>query len=155
MRIFLDTTVLAGALTTRGLCAEVLAIVFEIHEPLTCRPILRDLETLLNEKLQVPPAITDDYIQLLTDNCTIAPLPKAPVARLEEHDDVPVAVSETNQVEVILTGDKALLALNEIESIPILSPADFWHHLSDSAKKPGQDSGARAKDDPSFMRDRG
>lgn len=133
MRVFLDTTVLAGALTTRGPCAELLAIVFESHEPLICRPVLRDLETLLNEKLQLPSAITSDFIRLLADSCIIAPIPKAPIARLEEPDDVPIVVSESVKVEAIVTGDKTLLALNEIESIPILSPADFWRQLTGNA----------------------
>jgi predicted nucleic acid-binding protein len=51
VKVFLDTNVLASALTTRGLCAELFEVVLQSHDLLTSDPVLRELERILPEKL--------------------------------------------------------------------------------------------------------
>jgi len=44
-----------------------------------------------------------------------------------DHDDDHIlAAALYGQVDCIVTGDKDLLILRNIENIPILPPADFW-----------------------------
>lgn len=44
MRIFLDTNVLAAALATRGLCAELFEVALQSHELLVSDSVLAELE---------------------------------------------------------------------------------------------------------------
>ena len=65
MKVFLDTNVLASALTTRGLCAELFEVVLQSHELLTSDPVLRELERILPEKLGQSEEVTEEFINLL------------------------------------------------------------------------------------------
>ena len=59
MKVFLDTNVLASALTTRGLCAELFEVVLQSHELLTSDPVLRELERILPGKLGQSEEVTE------------------------------------------------------------------------------------------------
>jgi predicted nucleic acid-binding protein len=50
VRIFLDTNVLASAIATRGLCAELFEGIIADHELLISREVLRELERTLQGK---------------------------------------------------------------------------------------------------------
>jgi predicted nucleic acid-binding protein len=50
VKVFLDTNVLASALATRGLCAELFEVVLQSHELLVSPPVLKELECVLPEK---------------------------------------------------------------------------------------------------------
>lgn len=62
MKVVLDARVLAAAFTSRGLCADVLRAVLSHHELLIARPILRDLRSLLSERLGVPGSAADQIV---------------------------------------------------------------------------------------------
>lgn len=62
MRVLLDARVLAAAFTTRGLCADVLRAVLCHHELLTARPILRELRSLLSDRLGIPGNAADQIV---------------------------------------------------------------------------------------------
>ena len=51
MKIFLDTNVLASALTSRGLCADLFEVVLQSHELVTSEVVLKELKRVLREKL--------------------------------------------------------------------------------------------------------
>jgi predicted nucleic acid-binding protein len=42
VKVFLDTNVLASALATRGLCAELFEVVLQSHELLVSPPVLKE-----------------------------------------------------------------------------------------------------------------
>jgi predicted nucleic acid-binding protein len=44
VRLFLDTNVLVSALTTRGLCSEILETVIDSHELLISEALLEDMK---------------------------------------------------------------------------------------------------------------
>ena len=52
MRIFLDTNVLASAVATRGLCADVLREVLTRHDLIISNALLKELKTGPAEKIQ-------------------------------------------------------------------------------------------------------
>ncbi|MCH8073972.1 MAG: hypothetical protein IIA09_18730 [Proteobacteria bacterium] len=47
MKVFLGTNILAGALATRGLCAELFEVFLQSHEWLISETVLRELERVL------------------------------------------------------------------------------------------------------------
>lgn len=131
MRIFLDTNVLASALTTRGLCAELFEVVLQSHDLLISEAVFRELQRILPEKLGQTEAITNGFIALLrTEGQVIAaehPLPKLP----DPDDEAILAAALAGNANVFVTGDKALLNLESVEGLPIITPRGLWESLAD------------------------
>ena len=130
MKVFLDTNVLASALTTRGLCAELFEVVLQSHELLTSDPVLRELERILPGKLGQSEDVTEEFINLLHTHAllvnTAPPFPSLP-----DPDDEPIVASAiAGNANVFVTGDKALLELQSVEHLPIVSPRNFWEMLA-------------------------
>lgn len=130
MKVFLDTNVLASALTTRGLCAELFEVVLQSHELLISDPVLKELERILPDKLGQSESITKGFISLLRSEGFLI-TNDHPVPSLPDPDDEPIVASAlAGGAMVFVTGDKALLKLETIEQLPIISPREFWERLS-------------------------
>jgi putative PIN family toxin of toxin-antitoxin system len=131
VKVFLDTNVLASALATRGLCAELFEAVLQSHELLVSPPVLKELERVLPDKLGQSRQITAEFIDLLQDYATIVNSTNVAVS-LPDPDDEPIVASAlAGKARVFVTGDKALLELGSVEGLPIVSPRQFWELLSD------------------------
>jgi putative PIN family toxin of toxin-antitoxin system len=130
VKVFLDTNVLASALTTRGLCAELFEVVLQSHELLISDPVLKELERILPDKLGQSESITKGFISLLRSEGFLI-TNDHPVPSLPDPDDEPIVASAlAGGATVFVTGDKALLKLKTIEQLPIISPREFWERLS-------------------------
>lgn len=130
MKVFLDTNVLASALTTRGLCAELFEVVLQSHELLISDPVLKELERILPNKLGQSESITEGFISLLRSEGFLI-TNDYPAPSLPDPDDEPIVASAlAGGAKVFVTGDKALLKLKTIEQLPIISPREFWERLS-------------------------
>lgn len=130
MKVFLDTNVLASALTTRGLCAELFEVVLQSHELLISDPVLKELERILPDKLGQSESITKGFMSLLRSEGFLI-TNDHPVPSLPDPDDEPIVASAlAGGAMVFVTGDKALLKLETIEQLPIISPREFWERLS-------------------------
>ena len=130
MKVFLDTNVLASALATRGLCAELFEAVLQSHELLVSPPVMKELECVLPGKLGLSRQITEDYIALLRNHATLIIHEKSGVS-LPDPDDEPIVASALfGKAQVFVTGDKALLQLGKVEGLPIISPRQFWEMLA-------------------------
>ena len=130
MKVFLDTNVLASALTTRGLCAELFEVVLQSHELLISEPLLRELERILPDKLCLTKSITEGFISLLrTEGYLVTDGHPAP--SLPDADDEPIVASAlAGGAKVFVTGDKALLKLKTIEELPVITPRELWERFS-------------------------
>jgi putative PIN family toxin of toxin-antitoxin system len=130
MKVFLDTNVLASAAATRGLCADVLREVLSSHELVISDQVLVELTRVLKAKFGVARDLIDDYVQLLREDAVLArpgPLPKV---KLRDKDDLPIlGAAVAGGAEVVVTGDKDLLDLGQVEDLQILSPRQFWERL--------------------------
>ena len=131
MRIFLDTNVLASALTTRGLCAELFEVVLQSHDLLISEAVFRELQRILPEKLGQTEAITNGFIALLRAEGQVItaehPLPKLP----DPDDEAILAAALAGKANAFVTGDKALLNLESVEGLPIITPRGLWESLAD------------------------
>jgi len=130
VRVFIDTNVLAGALTTRGLCTELFELVLQDHELLISEPVLQELERILPGKLGQSKPVTDGFVALLRAEAIVItsehPFPALP----DPDDEAIIASALAGQAEVFITGDKALLELQRIEKLPMMSPRQFWEMLA-------------------------
>jgi putative PIN family toxin of toxin-antitoxin system len=131
VRIFLDTNVLASAVATRGLCAELFEAGLHDHELLTCDAVVKELERVLRAKLRVPASVVADFCVLLRAEGEIVSTQKSPSCRIEDPDDEPiVGLALGGKADLFVTGDKALLDLKEVDGMPVISPRELWTRLA-------------------------
>jgi uncharacterized protein len=130
MRIFFDTNVLASALATRGLCADLYRVVVAEHELLTGEVNLSELRRVLRERFHVPAAVVKDTELALRQN-TIVPVPERILAvKVRDPDDAWVLASAVaGSADALVTGDKDLLSIAKQAPLTILAPRQLWELL--------------------------
>lgn len=130
MKVFLDTNVLASAAATRGLCADVLRLVFASHQLFISEQVLKELRNVLRLKFGVNQDLTDDFIWLLQQDTVLTRPVQVPRVEIQDKDDLFIlAAAIAAEAEVFVTGDKELLRLGHVEELEILSPRQFWEKL--------------------------
>jgi putative PIN family toxin of toxin-antitoxin system len=130
MKVFLDTNVLASAAATRGLCADVLREVLSSHELVISEQVLRELKRVLRSKFGIGRDLIEDFIQLLEEDAVLARAAQIRRVELRDKDDLPIlGAAVAGGAEVLVTGDKELLNLGQVEDVEILSPRQFWEKL--------------------------
>ena len=127
MRVFLDTNVLASALATRGLCADLLQSVLAEHELIVGVPVLEELEDVLPRKFRLPAEIVKGFLSLLKREGTVI-ADAAPVQlNLRDADDKRILANAlAGSADVFVTGDRELLSLKKVKGVPIVSPRGMW-----------------------------
>ena len=130
MKVFLNSNVLASALTTRGLCAELFEVVLQSHELLISDPLLKELERILPNRLGQSQSITEGFDSLLRSEGFLI-TNDHPAPSLPDPDEKPIVASAlADKATVFVTGDKALLKPKTIDQLPIISPRELWERLS-------------------------
>jgi len=131
VKVFLDTNVLVSAFTTRGLCADVVRLVLAKHELLSGEVILEELQQVLVERFHIPRPVNQGVIELLRSQAVVIPKPESPAAiGVRDPDDERVIASAMRgKADVLVTGDKDMLVLERIGSMPIYDPRGFWEYL--------------------------
>jgi predicted nucleic acid-binding protein len=131
LRIFPDTNVLFAALATRGLCSDLLRAMLAEHEIVIGAPVLAELRRNLLNKLRM----RAEQVELATGFILELPLAQSvppPLRRPRQIDAADAAILECAaraSVEIFVTGDRALLKLEEYAGIPIVSPRNLWLRL--------------------------
>jgi len=132
MRVFLDTNVIASATATRGLCADVLRTAIERHDLVVSEPLVGELRRVLKDKFGAPPDLIADVVELLRQDTIAAdavPLHGLPLA---DPADIAIVSSALNgAADVLVTGDREILALRRVESMDLLTPRQFWERERD------------------------
>ena len=133
MKVFFDTNVLVSAFTTRGLCADLLRLVLAEHEVQTGAVNLTELRRVLRQRFRAPAAAVDAAVQVLRQS-TIIPKPKEPSdLPVEDPDDAWVLASAiAGQADILVTGDRDLLAIAPTAPLRILDPRGLWTLLRPS-----------------------
>ncbi len=133
MRIFLDTNVLASAVGTRGLCADVVREVLVSHRLIIFPQLLMELENVLGRKFGVPPNLISDFIHVLKQDAILSsPIHRPDVFLKDEDDFIILSSALSGQADLFVTGDKEILELQKIGKMEIVSPRGFWEKLKES-----------------------
>jgi putative PIN family toxin of toxin-antitoxin system len=131
MKVFLDTNVLASAIATRGLCADVLRDVFASHALVTSALVLEELTRVLRHKFDVPRELAAGVIALLRQDAVIAEPGPVPGLKLKDKDDLSILSSAVSaDADVFVTGDKILLEIGRVGRLDVLSPRQFWEQVA-------------------------
>lgn len=126
MRVVLDTNVLIAAFITRGVCSEVMDHCLRSHNVVSAEILLDELHEKLTRKLRFSLDSADEAVSMLRRKGRIvnpSPLPE-PVSR-DPDDDWVLATALAGDADVIVTGDRDLLVLEQFRSIAIISPGSF------------------------------
>jgi uncharacterized protein len=136
VRVCLDTNVLVAAFATRGLCADVLRAVLTEHELVLGEVILAEFRRALKTKLKVP-ADRIASAEAAFNTIDILPKPEKPsTLKIRDPDDRWIlATALAGSADVLVTGDKAILAVADDAPLLILEPRAFWELLR-SGKRP-------------------
>ncbi len=128
MKLLLDSNVLVASLISRGLCADLVALVTSLHDidrirVLYCPAVAREVMRLLQGKLGANETQIDfarrffATLSRVPDGTWTAP------RNFPGPDDAPIIGAALGAgAELFVTGDKALLALDRIEGLPLRSP---------------------------------
>ncbi|MCX5902715.1 MAG: putative toxin-antitoxin system toxin component, PIN family [Proteobacteria bacterium] len=131
MRIFLDTNVLASAVATRGLCADVLREVLARHDLIISNALLKELKRVLQKKFSVPSQLISGFIAMLQQDTILAAPIDSPGIQIKDKDDIIIlAAALSAEAELFITGDKELLELEKVGNLKIISPRAFWDRLT-------------------------
>jgi len=131
MRIFLDTNVLASAVATRGLCADVLREVLARHDLIISDALLKELKRVLQKKFSVPSQLISGFIAMLQQDTILAAPIDSPGIQIKDKDDIIIlAAALSGEAELFITGDKELLELGKVGNLTIISPRAFWNRLT-------------------------
>ena len=131
MRVFLDTNVLASAIATRGLCADLVRELLLSHELVVSEVVLDELARVLALKFGASARTVGEVQHLLRQDTTLAPAGELPEVVLDDADDLRVLASAVaGGAEVFVTGDKAVQTLRRVGEMDILSPRQFWERLT-------------------------
>lgn len=134
MRVFLDTNVLAAALTTRGLCADVVRYVLAEHQLVTSELVLDELRKVLAEDFKLPSNTVKEILGLLRSQEVVAKPKTAVSIPIRDPDDAWILASAIDgRCDALVTGDGDLLDIAGAAPLPILSPRGFWELIR---KKP-------------------
>jgi putative PIN family toxin of toxin-antitoxin system len=137
VRVFLDTNVLISGFATRGLCADIIRLVLAEHELVVGQVVLDEARRVFEQKIHLPEPVITDIVSFL-EHQIIEPRPtRIPSIRLRDKDDLLVLASAlTAKADVLITGDKDLLDINDqVQGLVIADPRGFWNLVQKKAKK--------------------
>ena len=127
MRILFDSNVLIAAYATRGLCQAVFEFCLVYHRIVISRDILEEVGKNLAVKIKLPAGRIQSILAYLKDHTEMTEAPVMDVPSCRDPKDVKILCAAAGaKADYLVTGDKDLLVLKEVHSIPILSPRNFW-----------------------------
>lgn len=136
MRVLLDTNVLVAAFATRGLCEDVLRTVLSEHSLLASDMILGELERILADKLRMSTRRVREVVAFIREHGeVIVPGDPAPWPENDPDDRWIVAAALAGSADLLVTGDKDLIAVRDAVGFPIVTPRGFWESLRTPAAR--------------------
>ena len=132
MIVVLDTNIWVSAIIWGGIPDEIISLQEQRKiEIASSRKLLSELENTFNKKkiqtkLEALQLTTSSAISLVYDSVNIYPIEELIVPELRDPDDtIVLATAIAANAEVIITGDRDLLILQEYQNIQIMTATDF------------------------------
>lgn len=125
MKVLLDTNVLVAAFATRGLCADVVRLTLAGHEMVVSETVLTELARALGQKIGLPTREVRSIVSFVRQEAALAPEASGR-PRVRDPKDAAILASLACGADVLVTGDRDLLELDQPVDIRIVSPRGFW-----------------------------
>lgn len=128
MRVFPDTNVLVSAIVARGLCEDLLRLLVRGHvhgrwELLVGAPVEDELKRILRTKLGAHRGPLTIAHELLAEGRRVSRRVSHLTATTPDPSDVPIlACALAARADYFVTGNRALLDLEEVHNMRLLSP---------------------------------
>jgi len=132
VRVVLDTNVLVSALFGSGLCEALVELLLESSgvEIVLSDHIIDEIREHAAEKFRVPEKELRETLAFLRRHATVVRASEVPPDTFSDPDDLPVlGTAIAGRAAALVTGDKGLLKLGEIQGIPIVSLRAFYAQL--------------------------
>jgi putative PIN family toxin of toxin-antitoxin system len=134
LRVFLDTNVLVSALTTRGICTDVLNVVLAERQLVLGEAVLEESTRVLAQKMRMPKDAIDEAEAFLRREAAVVSSGSQVDVHIRDPDDVAiVAQAVAGLADVLVTGDRELLETPGEVPVELLSPRGFWEKLNDQS----------------------
>jgi putative PIN family toxin of toxin-antitoxin system len=144
MKVILDANVLISYLLapddTRTVVQAVEACFSERITLFVPPELIDELKTTIRNSAYLSSRIAQIELDNLLDALTLAAIVLSPLTlpsaeqmaySRDINDDYLIAQAMLHDVDIIVSGDKDLLDLIAVQSVQILSPAQFWAHIAD------------------------
>jgi uncharacterized protein len=134
VRIALDSSVLIAAHISRaGVCAELLEDVLLHHELVTSEFILDELDRKLVEKFNFPRREVDQVTAFLRRVALVVIPADLPSNVCRDPSDIPVlGTAIGGECTLLVSVDRDLLDLKNIDGIPIIRPREYWRRTAEN-----------------------
>lgn len=131
MKVVIDTNVLISSFFWKGVPLKVveLAIARDI-EAVSCIEILQEIQQVLEDDFKLSPLKVTEAIKDILSYSDLIKIRKHHI-KVRDLEDVKVLdCALTSHAQYIITGDKDLLHLKQVQGVTILKPADFLKILT-------------------------
>jgi putative PIN family toxin of toxin-antitoxin system len=131
VRIALDSSVLIAAHISRaGVCAELLEDLFSHHELVTSEFILAELGRKLIGKFNFPKREADQVAAFLRRAAIVVAPVDLPPDACRDPTDIPIlGTAIGGGCALLISVDRDLLDLQQINEIPIIRPGEYWRRI--------------------------
>ena len=132
MKIVVDTNVLISAFLTEGTSKDVLDVVLSKGFCVLSGYILEEFrETLGSKKFDHPKAVIEGFVGYLSKYSTLTDEdPKIQVKCPDPDDQKILALCQTVNADLLITGDAQLLAMERTGATLIIRPNQFWEAIT-------------------------
>jgi putative PIN family toxin of toxin-antitoxin system len=130
MRLVIDSNVIIAAFAVRGLCHALFEYCLQSHDVILCESIIKEVTKHLRGRIKVPASVVTEIEVYLRESAIIDKPATVDPNAFGDKSDLPIlGVALASGSSYIITGDKALLALNKYKDIDIISPRSFWEKM--------------------------
>jgi len=136
MRVVCDTNVLFAAIISRsGRCAQVLEHAVIDHETFISQHILNELNEKLRRKTKLAESVIISALEFLKESCALVTPANIASDTLRDPGDLPIlGTAVACDADMLITGDKDLLALQNFNRLLILPPREFFDRFCSGTK---------------------
>ena len=127
MRVVLDSNVIVAAYATHGLCHSLFELCMAGQTLILSQDILNEVSAALLDRIKVPPKVVREIISYLKQNAVMARPEALPPGTCRDADDLRVlGLAVGTRFDCLVSGDKDLLVIGQVQGIPILTPREFY-----------------------------
>lgn len=127
MRIVFDSNVWIAALVTSGTSADVIQEALRLSEVFISPYILQEVDRILARKLEATREERRRTREWLEAVCQVVDPPPRPHLACRDPEDLPILwLALAIHADLLVTGDRDLLDLKDLQGIRIIPPALYW-----------------------------